>query len=77
MTRPFSRMLIIGEDPREAVPIRCPVAGCKAELHFRTHAKKTTRISAKDNLNSHFRRLHSCLGPRERSLLLDRATEGL
>ena len=77
MTRLFARMLLIGEEPREALPIRCPVAGCASVLHFRTHTKKTPRVSAKDNLNSHFRRLHPDLGPRERSLLLETAVEGL
>ncbi len=77
MTRSFARMVLIGEEPREALPIRCPVAGCGAILHFRTHMKKTPRVIAKDNLNSHFRKLHPDLGTRERSLLLDEAVEGL
>ncbi len=77
MTRLFERMVLVGEEPQEALPIRCPVAGCGAILRFRTHVKKSPRVSAKDNLNSHFRKLHPDLRPRERSLLLDEAVEDL
>ena len=77
MTKLFERMLVLGEDPREAHTIPCNVTGCEAIIHFRTHAKKTPRISAKDNLNSHFRKLHPDLRTRERSLLLASAVEGL
>ena len=77
MTRLFERMVVIGEEHQGALPIPCNVEGCETILYFRTHAKKTPRVSAKDNLNSHFRRIHSGLGDRQRSNLLREAVKGL
>ncbi len=56
--------------------VRCPI--CWRWSRYSKHRRKTLRYSARMVLRSHFVRIHPELtDERSRSLLLDRAVEGL